>query len=185
MAGSYTLRICGLSRQLPLSYISKKTQLANFSVLGDVELVDCLADNLAAKLKSLEFDYLVALEVKIVPLVHGIAKRLGHQKFVVCRKSVKPYMEAPIILKPLAHFPKHVKPLVIDGKDARLIKGKRVVVIDTVISTGVTMRMMKKLLEKVGATPVKLIAVLRQGEQFDHFENLLWLAEIPVFKIDS
>ena len=181
----YTLKICGLTRKLPLSYISKKTRLANFSILGDVELVDRLADTLAEKLKKIMFDYLVALEVKVVPLVHGVAKRLNHRRFIVCRKSIRPYMVKPIVLKPMAHFPKHVKPLVIDSKDAQLIAGKKVVVIDSVISTGVTMRMMKKLMEKVGARPVKLVAVLRQGEQFDRFENLMWLAEIPIFKAQT
>jgi adenine phosphoribosyltransferase len=178
----YTLKICGLTRKLPLSYISRKTQLASFSVLGDVELVDVLAETLAKKLKKIRFDYLVALETKVVPLVHGVAKRLGHQRFIVLRKSVKPDMTAPVMLKPMAHFPRHVKPLVINGQDAALIKGKKVVVIDSVISTGVTMRMAKKLMEKIGAEPVKLVAVLRQGEQFDQFEDLIWLAEIPIFK---
>ncbi len=178
----YTLKICGLTRHLPLSYISKKTRLANFSVLGDVELVEKLAEVLTEKIKDIKFDYLVALEVKIVPLVHEVAKRLGHKRFIVCRKSVRPYMIKPIVLKPLSYFPKHVKPLVIDSKDAEIIKGKKVIVIDTVVSTGVTMRMMKKLMEIVGATPVKLIAVLKQGEQFEEIENLVWLEEIPIFK---
>src|SRR4030067_3423654 len=140
----YTLKLCGLTRKLPLAHVSKKSQLANFSILGDVELVNILADTLAAKLKKFKFDYLVATEVKVVPLVHGVALRLGHKRFVVCRKSVKPYMINPVILKPLKHFPKHVKPMVIDSQDAKLLKGKQVIIVDAVISTGVTMRMMKK-----------------------------------------
>lgn len=177
----YTLSLCGLKRKLPVARISKKTLLANFSILGDVELVDTLVNSLAEKLKIYRFDYLVALEIKVIPLVQGIAKKLGHKKFVVCRKSIKPYMVKPFILKPLSFFPKHVKPLVIDGNDAQLLAKKKVVVIDTVISTGVTMRMAKKLMEKVGAQPILMVAVLKQGHQFDDFENLLYIQEIPVF----
>ena len=181
----YSLSICGLKRKLPLAHISKKTLLANFSILGDVELVDTLADALAKKLKEYKFDYLVGLEIKVVPLVHGIAKRLGQKRFILCRKSVKPYMASPVILKPLSHFPKHVRPLVIDGKDAKLLKNKKVIIIDTVISTGVTMRMAKKIMEKVKAEPVLMIAVLRQGDQFDKFDNLFYLQEIPLFKTST
>ncbi len=85
----YSLNICGLKRKLPLAHISKKTLLANFSILGDVELVDTLADTLAKKLKEYKFDYLVGLEIKVVPLVNGIAKRWGQKRFILCRKSVK------------------------------------------------------------------------------------------------
>lgn len=178
----YDLKICGLTRRLPISHISKKTRLANFSILGDVELVKTLADQLAEKLKQYQFDYLVALEVKVVPLVHGVALRLNHKRFVLCRKSIKPYMVQPVVLKPMKHFPTHVKPLVLDGEDAQRLKGEKVVVVDTVISTGVTMRMARKLMEKVGAEVVLMVAVLRQGKQFDRFKDLFYFEEIPIFK---
>ena len=183
MMDEYTLEICGLTRKLPLTFVSKNTRLASFNLLGDVELVDRLADVLYEKLKDVEFDFLVGPEVKVVPLIHGVALRLGHKRFVVCRKSVKPYMLAPVILKPLAYFPKHVRQLVLGGRDAALLSGKKVVIMDDVVSTGVTIRMMEKLMEKVGATVVKTVCVLRQGEQFDKMENLIFLAELPVFKI--
>lgn len=178
----YDLKICGLTRRLPVSHISKKTSLANFSILGDVELVNTLADRLAQKLKPYQFDHLVALEVKVVPLVHGVALRLGHKRFVLCRKSIKPYMVKPVVLKPLKHFPAHVKPLVLDGEDAQRLAGKKVIVVDTVISTGVTMRQAKKLIEQVGAEVVLMVAVLRQGKQFDQFNKLFYFEEIPIFK---
>jgi len=177
----YSLRLCGLTRQLPLVHISKKTRLANFTILGDVELVDKVAGAIAGKLKNLDFDYLTGPEVKVVPLLHEIARRLKHKRFIVCRKRVLPYMVDPIILKPLPYFPKHVQPLVINGPDALLLKKKKVVIIDDVISTGVTMRMMKKLMEKVGAQIVLFVTVIRQGKQFDQIENLFYLADIPVF----
>lgn len=178
----FDLKICGLTRRLPLIHIGKNTRLASFSLLGDVELVEKVADELERKLKKVEFDHLVGPEVKVVPLVAELSRRLGHKRFVVCRKSVKPYMVSPVILKPLPHFPKHVRQLVIDGVDVDLIRGKKVVVVDDVVSTGVTVRMMKKLMEKVGAEVVAIAAVLRQGEQFDELGEFIFLGELPVFK---
>ena len=178
----YTLELCGLKRKLPLTSISKNTKLASFSILGDVELVNKLADILAAMLKKERFDYLVGPEVKVVPLIHGVALRLGHKRFVVCRKSVKPYMVSPIILRPLPHFPRHVRQLVIDGVDAKMLKGKKVIIMDDVASTGVTIRMMRRLMEKVGAEVVKTVVVIKQGEQFDDIKDFVYLSELPVFK---
>ena len=178
----FTLEIGTLTRKLPLSYVSRNTRLASFSLLGDVELVDYLADTIALKLKHIDFDYVVGPEVKVVPLVHGIAKRLGHKRYIICRKSVKPYMVTPVILKPLPTAPKHARPLVISGLDAELLKGKKVVIIDDVVSTGVTMRMLDVLMEKVGATVVLHIAVCKQGTQFCDIAHLTSLAELPIVK---
>lgn len=178
----HTIKLLGLTRQLPLIYVGKRTQLANMTIIGDVELVDKLADTFAQKLSSYQFDYLVAPEIKIVPLVHGIARRLHHKRFVVCRKSVKPYMMNPVILKPLSHFPKHVKQLVINGSDADLLKGKKVLLVDDVVSTGVTMRMLTKLMEKIGASVVATAAILKQGTQFEEIDSLIYLGELPIFK---
>ena len=178
----FDLTICGLKRRLPLVYVGKNTRLASFSLLGDVELVEKVADELGEKLKKLKFDYLVGPEVKVVPLVAELAHRFKHKRFVICRKSVKPYMVAPVVLKPLPHFPKHVRQLVIDGVDAELLKGKKAVVVDDVVSTGVTVRMMGKLMEKVGAEVVAIATVLKQGEQFDKLDDFIFLGELPIDK---
>ena len=180
----YALTVCGLKRELPLVAVGRNTKIASFSLLGDQKLVEAVAGQMAKRLGKVKFDYLVGPEVKVVPLVSELARRLGHERFVVCRKSVKPYMFRPVVLKPLPHFPKHVRQLVIDGADADLLAGKRVAVIDDVVSTGVTMRMMAKLMEKVGAKVAVFAAVLKQGEQFDEMPELLTLAQLPVFHLD-
>ncbi|MBI5613513.1 hypothetical protein HY947_01175 [Candidatus Gottesmanbacteria bacterium] len=179
----YTLNLYGLTRKLPLVHTSRQTKLANFSLLGDIELVDVLADAYTQKLSALSFDYLVAGGVKVVPLVHGIAKRLGHKRFVVCRKRVKPYMVDPMILRPPANFPKHVHPLIINGSDAILLQDKKVVVMDDVVSTGMTMNLLHVLMEKIGATVVASVAVLRQGEQFTSIKDFIYVGELPVVKV--
>jgi adenine phosphoribosyltransferase len=181
----FTLEIVGLTRKLPLIQVGRHTKIASFSILGDVELVDALADAIYKKVKPIQFDYIVGPEVKAVPLIHGIAKRLGHKRFVICRKSIKPYMVQPIKVNPLSHFPKHAKPLVINGEDALLLKSKKVLIIDDVISSGITMRMMTYLVEKLGAEVVGYFAAIKQGSQFDEFKNLHYLVEIPIVDTKS
>lgn len=182
---TYTIELYGLKRTLPLVQIGRHTKLANFTLLGDIELVDALADAFTEKLRGFAFDYLVAVEVKVVPLVHGIAKQFGHKRFVVCRKRVKPYMEHPIIIRPPSDYPKHVLPLVINGRDAETLKGKRVIVMDDVVSTGMTMRLMHALMERVGATVVASAAVLRQGEQYHGLANFLSVGELPIINVEA
>ena len=178
----HTLEIVGLRRKLPLIKVGRKTHIASFSILGDVELVNKLARKMARDLKKYNFDYLVGPEVKVVPLIQKIAEILKHERFMICRKSVKSYMNSPIIVKPLSHFPKHAKPLVLNGPDAILLKNKKVAIVDDVVSTGVTMRMISHLMKKVGAEVVVYSTAIKQGETFDKFDNLLHISTLPVFK---
>lgn len=179
----YNLDICGLQRKLPIKPISKNTSLANFNILGDVELIQAISKKLLPQLKKFTFDYLVGPEVKVVPLIHELALQMNIPRYVICRKSIKPYMVDPIKLRPLPHFPKHVKKLVINGTDAEILKNKKVAIIDDVVSTGVTMRMIDKLMEKVGAEVVLHATAIRQGqEQFDAIKNFIYLAELPILK---
>jgi len=174
--------MCGLTREIPLVHNSKHTLFANVTLLGDIELVNTLADLLAKTFKDTTVDYFVCPHVKVTPLVHGVALRLGHKRFVVLRKSVKPYMESPIILRPLPDMPKHVQPLVINGTDAALLKGKKVIIVDDVISTGTTLRMVDKLMEMVGATVIQNVAIIKQGASQARIDNLMSLYELPIFR---
>jgi len=176
----YDLQICGLKRKLPLIQVGKRTRIASFSILGDVELCNALSDVIAEKLADKKFDYLVGPEVKVVPLIHGVAVRLKHTRYAICRKSIKSYMYKPIKVTPLSHFPKHVRPLVLDGPESEALKGKSVYIIDDVISTGVTMRMMTYLMKKIGAKVEGYFAVIKQGDQFDKLDNLEYLAQLPI-----
>jgi adenine phosphoribosyltransferase len=179
----YELEICGLKRKLPLTAISPNTKLASFNILGDVELINKTAQTLKKKMEKYDFDYLVGPEVKVVPLIQKLAELMDQKKYVICRKSIKPYMVSPITLEPLPHFPNHVKKLVINGAKAEILKGKKVAVIDDVVSTGVTMRMIDKLMEKIGAEVVLHGAIIRQTKsQFDEIKNFIYLTELPIFK---
>lgn len=178
----YSLTISGLTRQLPLIFVGRKTRIASLNILGDGQLVNKTAAALVKKLKNYSFDYLVGPEVKVVPLLSELARLLHRDRFIVCRKSVKPYMVSPVVLKPLPNFPKHVRPLVLDGPDATLLSGKTVAIVDDVVSTGVTIRMVTKLMEKVGAQISVIAAILKQGTQFDPIANFIYLEELTVFK---
>lgn len=182
---TYTIELYGLKRTLPLVHIGKHTKLANFSLLGDIELVDALSDAFAEKFRAFSFDYLVAVDVKVVPLVHGIAKRLGHQRLVVLRRRVKPYMVDAIVCRPPPDYPKHVQQLVINGADALFLSGKRVIVMDDVVSTGKTMQLAHALMEKIGATVVASAAVLRQGDQFMQIQNFISVGQLPIVKVED
>ena len=178
----YTLVICGLTRKLPLIKVGRNTKIASFSILGDVELVEKIADEMVQKIKKTDFDYLVGPEVKVVPLLQSLSERLDKDRFIVCRKSAKQYMVSPVIIKPLSHFPKHSYPLVINGEDAKLLKGKKVIIIDDVVSTGITMRMINKLMADTGAIIVTHLAVIKQGNQFDKNLKFSYLNELPIIK---
>lgn len=186
MTEFYKLDICGITRKLPITSISKNTGLASFNLLGDVELVDVISTELAKILKKYTYDYIVGPEVKVVPLIHEIAKKLNFKNYVICRKSAKPYMISPIVVKPSNKFPKFAKPLAIDGKDAQLLKGKRVAVVDNVISSGVTMGMMNMLMNKIGAEVVLCAVAVKQGDKdYQNIPKLEFLVEIPIFKKQS
>ena len=179
----FEIEICGLKRQLPLKAISRHTKIATLNILGDVQLVEKVTNDLIKKIGSLQFDCFVGPEVKVLPLIHELSRKMGKDRYIICRKDIPFYMVSPIILKPLSYFPKHIKQLVIDGADSQFLKGKNVIVVDDVVSTGVTMRMISKLMEKIGVKIVAYISIVRQGnKQFDKLEKFIYLKELPIFK---
>ena len=125
----YTLRLFGFVRKLPIVKIGPKVSVASFSLLGDVDLVDVLANELVERIKYLDFDYLVATETKTLPLVYQMSHLLGSKNYVVVRTRVEGYMVRPVKSD-------GVKPLVLNGNDAQILKDKSIVVVGDVISTG-------------------------------------------------
>lgn len=179
----YKLHICGLIRKLPIIPLSPELYIASFVMLGDTELVNICAANLAAKISHCEFDYLVGPEVKVVPLLHALATFLGHKRYIVLRKSVKSYMQGPISLddevKSITTSAK--QSLVINGLDAERIRGKKTVIVDDVVSTGGTIKSTEKLLSLIGAEIVCRVAILKEGNFYDDRSKLIYLADLPIF----
>lgn len=172
----YRLKLCGLRRELPIVSLGPKLKIASFNLLGDSELVEAVARELVKKLERLDFDFLVGPEVKVVPLLHELTKKLNRKFYIVCRKQIYGYMVSPVS--------SHTKPgLVINGPDAQLIKGKRVVLIDDVVSTGRTMKVLELLMEEVGAKVVARITILKQGSRSEEaVRDLVFLGRLPLFR---
>lgn len=173
----FDLEFFNLKRKLPVVALTPKIKVASLSLLGDAELTEKAAEKLAEKLKKYQIDYLVGPEVKVVPLLYALSQKLGQKRYVVCRKSIKGYMTSPKVLK--NSNGNRLNMLVLDGPDAQLVKGKKVAIIDDVVSSGTTLNNLKKLLEQVEAKVEVVATVFKQGDQYK--ENLVYLKTLPIF----
>lgn len=172
----YTVKIAGLERSLPVINLGPKFKIASFNLLGDAELTEKVATKLAQKIKLMEGELLVGPEAKVAPLLLSLARILGQPRYVICRKSIRGYMTSPIASRenPI---------LVIDGPDAQLVKNRRVVLVDDVISTGRTIKVLGDLVESLGAKVVGFAAVFKQGRETEkQCPNLVYLSELPLFE---
>lgn len=171
----YELRIGSLVRKLPVVFIAPKVGVASMNLLGDRELVEYVAKRLFKKVKSLDFDFLVGPEVKVVPLLQELSKILRKDRYVVLRKEIHGYMISPIKSK--------LSPgLILDGFDASLIKGKKVVIVDDVVSSGHTLRVVEDLIKTVSAKVVARISIFCQGDKaIKEIPDLIYLHKLPIF----
>lgn len=173
----YQLDLLGIKRNLPVVSISPRLKIASFNLLGDVDLVNKSAKEIAKKLKNLKFDILVGPEVKVVPLIHQLATILKSKNYVICRKNIMGYM-----VKPVQSESKNK--LVLDGRDADLLRGKRVVIVDDVVSSGRTTGEIITLLRKLDAKVVCVISIFKQGDgEIPDLPNFIYLAKLPLIKI--
>ena len=176
---TYKLHVAGLERDLPIVSVSDELSIASFVILGDTELVTHVAPILAAKLP--EVDYVVTAEAKGIPLIHEMSKVLGMDKYIVARKSVKAYMQTPLVSEVTSITTQKEQMLVLDSKDADLIKGKKVAIIDDVISTGESVQGLEKLLSEAGAKVVAKAAILAEGDAAER-EDIIFLEKLPLFQ---
>lgn len=179
---TYQLKIGPLTRQLPIIPISQDLAIASFVLLGDAELTDYAAKELLAFMPA-DFDYLVTLESKGIPLAQELSRLTDHPQFVVLRKSIKDYMRAPIKLPVNAITTSAPQELVLDGTDADRLVAKRVVIVDDVISSGGSLTAARALIEQAGATVVGQLAILAEGGAVSR-RDIRYLAELPLFPLD-
>ena len=177
---TFDLSIAGVKRSLPIIRISEDLSIASFVLLGDTELATLGAKALADKINT-EFDYFLTAEAKGIPLVQCIAQEFNHPKFYVARKSVKAYMDNPLITEVLSITTQASQQLVLDGKDAAELKGKKVILIDDVISTGDSLAALKQLAEEAGAIVVDQLALLAEGDAAKR-TDIQFLEELPLFE---
>ena len=177
---TYELTVAGLTRQLPIIQIAPDLAIASFVILGDCELVTAAAPLLAERLP--EIDYVVTAEAKGIPLANEVSRLLGLPYYIVARKSIKPYMNAPITDEVNSITTQKTQALCLDGKDALAIKGKRVAIVDDVISTGESLSAVERLVEKAGAVVAARAAILAEGDAAKR-ADILFLEELPLFPL--
>lgn len=165
MEKTYTLEVAGITRRLPIIPITEKLSIASFVILGDTELVTAVAPLLAAKLPQV--DVVITAEAKGIPLIHEVSRVLKMKKYYVARKSTKLYMQKKQVL-------------CLDGADASEIAGKRVAIIDDVISTGKSLQAIEDLVIQAGGIVVARAAILAEGEAAER-SDIVFLQELPLF----
>ncbi|WP_339235132.1 phosphoribosyltransferase family protein [Oceanobacillus sp. FSL W7-1281] len=176
---TFEIDIKGLKRVLPIVTIAEDLKIASFDILGDTELVTYLAPLLAEKLPKV--DYIVTAEAKGIPLIHEISKVLKMDKYIVARKSIKPYMQNPLVKKVTSITTQKEQILCLDGKDAHLLNGKKVAIIDDVISTGESIYALEKILvEGAGANVIAKAALLAEGSAAER-TDIIFLEKLPIF----
>ena len=179
---TYEMDIAGLKRDLPICPVSDDLSIGAFVMFGDVELtVHCAAELL--KLAP-EYDYLIAPEAKAIPLLYEMARQSGAEKYFLARKGAKAYMSGVFEVEVKSITTAAVQKLVIDTADAELIKGKRMLILDDVISTGESLRALEVLVEKAGGIICGRMAILAEGDAQTR-PDLIYLEKLPVFNADG
>lgn len=173
----YKMKIAGLERELPLCPVSDTLDIGAFIIFGDVELTVAAAKEIIAKCP--EFDYIVTPEAKSIPLAYEISRQSGKKYFVIRKKS-KVYMTNPVTVEVKSITTASVQTLILDGNDGEEIRGKKVLVIDDVISTGESLAAVEKLLEKFDVNIVGKAAVLAEGDAADR-DDIIFLEKLPLF----
>lgn len=175
----YAIEIAGLKRELPLFQIKPGLRIALLNILGDTELVQACARELARQLKDVPFDVLVTAEAKSIPLAYAVAVEMN-KPYIVLRKTYKPYMGDALQAETLSITTGQPQVLILDEKDRELIQGKRVLIVDDVISTGSTLQGMRLVIEKARAKVVGEAAILTEGER-SKWEQIIALGHLPLF----
>jgi len=176
---TYAIEIAGLERNLPLFEVAPGVRIAVLNVLGDTELVEACAKALAEKLVSIEYDILVTAEAKSIPLAHALSVET-RKPYVVLRKVYKPYMGVALSAETLSITTGQPQMLYLDEKDHEVIKGKRIILLDDVISTGSTLQGMRLVMEKAGGEVVAEAGVLTEGERAK-WRHIVALGHLPIF----
>ncbi len=179
----YTVQVAGLQRQLPLFEVAPGLRIAVLNILGDTELVQACARELAERLKPVAFNLLVTAEAKSIPLVHALSVASA-KPYIVLRKAYKPYMGETVQAETLSITTGKPQTLYLDEKDRRTVAGKRVALIDDVISTGSTLEGMRKVVQLAGGQVVAEAAVFTEGDP-KQWRQVIALGHLPLFKGDG
>ena len=178
----YKMNVAGLTRYLPICPLNDKLSIAGFVIFGDQELtVECARELLK---RAPEYDYIITAEAKGIPLAHEMARQAGNSKYILARKGPKLYMRDIFSVSVQSITTAKEQKLYLDGADANLMKGRRILIVDDVISTGESLKALEALVEKAGGIICGRMAILAEGDAQKR-KDLIYLEKLPLFTKDG
>ena len=174
----YTMKVAGVERDLPLCPISEELYIGAFVLFGDVELTQRSAEALLKV--APEYDVMITAESKGIPLVYEMARLQGGERYVLARKAAKLYMKDVLSCEVQSITTEARQTLYLDGADAEYMKGRRVLIVDDVISTGESLRAIEALVERAGGIIVGKMAILAEGDATER-DDIIYLEKLPLF----
>ncbi len=174
----YKMKVAGVERELPLCPIGENLNIGAFVLFGDVELTEKCAEALVAKAPP--HDVMITAESKGIPLIHAMCRYSGKNRYVLARKSVKLYMKDVLKCETQSITTAAKQVLYIDGSDAEYMKGKRVLIVDDVISTGGSLLSLENLVNQAGGTIVGKMTILAEGDATER-DDIVYLEKLPLF----
>ena len=178
----YPMNVAGLRRNLPICRVNDNLSIAGFVIFGDPELtVACAAELLK---RTPEYDYIITAEAKGIPLAHEMARQAGDARYILARKGAKLYMRDLFEVDVRSITTAKEQHLYLDGTDAELMRGKKILIVDDVISTGESLNALVALVEKAGGIICGKMAILAEGDAQDR-DDLIYLEKLPLFHPDG
>ena len=179
---TYEMNIAGLDRSLPLCPISDKLKIGAFVIFGDPELTTACAKELLEK--APDYDYIITAESKGIPIAHEMARLAGNQKYFIARKKAKLYMTGVFEVTVHSITTEGEQKLYLDKADAALMKGKRILIVDDVVSTGESLRAVEELVKAAGAQIAGQMCILAEGDAQKR-SDITYLAPLPLFNSEG
>ena len=181
---TYSMHVAGLDRELPICKVTDELYIGAFIMFGDAELTTRCASELLKLAADIDYDYMLTAEAKSIPLIHEMARQSGASKYFIARKGPKVYMPEPISVEDKSITTVAQQRLYLGSDDAAVIRGRKVLLVDDVISTGGSLKAMEALVEKAGGTVTGRMAVLAEGGAA-YRSDILFLEKLPVFNADG
>jgi len=182
MMKTYEMTIAGVKRALPICPVNDKLSIGAFVIFGDPELTTACAQALLDI--APEYDYMITAEAKGIPLIHEMARLAGNQKYFLARKKAKLYMTDVFAVTVNSITTEGEQKLYLDGADAALMRGKRILIVDDVISTGESLAAIEKLVNAAGGITVGRLAILAEGDAQKR-DDIRYLEPLPLFYPDG
>ena len=177
---TYTMKVAGLERDLPLCKVTDDLYIGAFIIFGDAELTVACAKELLERIPADSYDYMLTAEAKSIPIIHEMARQSGAEKYFIARKGPKAYMPDPLCVKDQSITTAGVQALYLGRDDAELIRGKRILIVDDVISTGESLAALEDLVLAAGGIVAGRMAVLAEGDAQER-TDIVYLEKLPLF----